>query len=54
MPPKMKLREKVKKMLADRKTMVKELDAVCTLHKEKLEESGAFEDVKPVDVVAAV
>jgi hypothetical protein len=45
---------KVKKTLADCKTMVKELNAVCKLRKEKLEESGAFEDVKPVDVVAVV
>jgi hypothetical protein len=54
LPPKLKLREKIKKNVADRKTMVKELDTVCKLRKDALELEGLFENVKQVDVIAAV
>jgi hypothetical protein len=54
LPPKLKLREKIKKNVADRKTMVKELDTVCKLRKDALELKGLFKNVKQVDVIAAV
>jgi hypothetical protein len=50
----LKLREKIKKTMTDRKTMVKELDAVCKLRRDTMELEGLFEDVKQVDVIAAV
>jgi hypothetical protein len=53
-PPKLKLREKIKKTVADRKTMVKELDAVCKLRKDAMELEGLFKNVKQVDVIARI
>jgi hypothetical protein len=50
----LKLREKIKKTVTDRKAMVNELDTVCKLHRDTIELNGLFEEVKQVDVIAAV
>ncbi|KAF7339146.1 Reverse transcriptase-RNase H-integrase [Mycena venus] len=52
--PKMKLKDKLKKTNGDYKLMMTELNAVCDARKTYLEKNNLFEDVKPVDVIAAV
>ncbi|KAJ7442584.1 hypothetical protein B0H11DRAFT_1684757, partial [Mycena galericulata] len=52
--PKLKLREKIRRTQTDRKTMLKELEAVCEKRRLDLESRNLFEPVKPVDIIAAV
>lgn len=53
-PPRMKLREKLRKTDRDHKSMMKELNAVCDTRRLSMENDNLFENVKPVDVIAAV
>ncbi|KAJ6521714.1 hypothetical protein DFH09DRAFT_1330969 [Mycena vulgaris] len=52
--PKAKLRDKLRATRMDHKAMAKELEMVYTVRRLKLLQSGAFEKVKKVDVVASV
>ncbi|KAJ6492616.1 hypothetical protein DFH09DRAFT_1338217 [Mycena vulgaris] len=52
--PRMRLREKLRKTDRDHKSMMKELNAVCDSRRLNMENANLFENVKPVDVIAAV
>ncbi|KAJ7718298.1 hypothetical protein DFH07DRAFT_784980 [Mycena maculata] len=52
--PRPKLRERLRETDREHKTMLKELNAVCDSRRQHMENNKLFEEVKPVDVIAAV